>query len=137
MLVLQAGGLDFSIYFRDMDMPVHMQLRIHTMEMTCYRTMLHRRYTDHVANEDIRQLIMRHIGQHEDIMSTVRTYTLRWHGHVTRCNCLIKLPPKAQWKGKEGEATRKGIVKTTSKSGHMPHLRVTVGSKDHRGGNRS
>ena len=44
-----------------------LQLRIQAMMMRCHLTMLHIPYTDRVTSEEMRQIITRHIYQHEDI----------------------------------------------------------------------
>ena len=64
--------------------------RIQALGMRSYQNFLRISYTDYVTNEDVRKTISRNIGQHEDILTTVRRLKLRWYGHVTRSIGLVK-----------------------------------------------
>ena len=64
--------------------------RIQTMEMRCYRKILHISYKDHVTNEEVRAKIWQAIGLHEDLLPTVKRPKLQWYGHVSRSSGLAK-----------------------------------------------
>ena len=49
-----------------------------TIEMRCYRKILHISYTDHVTNEEVRAKIQQAIGPHEDLM-IVKRRKLQWY----------------------------------------------------------
>ena len=48
------------------------------------------RYTQHVTNEGVQQKINQAIGSHDDLLTTVKKWKLRWYGHVTRSSGLVK-----------------------------------------------
>ena len=67
-----------------------LQRRIQTMEMRCYRKILHILYKDHVTNEEVRSKIQQAIGPHEDLLTIVKRRKLQWYGHVSRSSGLAK-----------------------------------------------
>ena len=67
-----------------------LQNRIQTMEMRCYRKILHSSYKDRVTNEKVRAKIQQAIGPHEDLLAIVKRRKLRWYGHVSRSSGLAK-----------------------------------------------
>ena len=64
--------------------------RIQTMEMRCYRKILHISYKDHVTNEQVRAKIQLVIGSHEDLLTIVKGFKLQWYGHISRSLGLAK-----------------------------------------------
>ena len=67
-----------------------LQRRIQTMDMRCYRRILHISYEDHVTNEEVRAKIQQAIGLHEDLLTIVKRQKLKWYGHVSRSSGLAK-----------------------------------------------
>ena len=49
-----------------------LQRRIQTIEMRCYRKILHISYKDHVTNEEVRAKIQQAIGPYQDLLTTVK-----------------------------------------------------------------
>ena len=75
-----------------------LQRRIQTMEMRCYRKILHISYKDHVTNEEVRAKIQQAIRPHEDL-TIVKRRKLQWYGHVSRSSGLAKTILKGTVKG--------------------------------------
>ena len=72
--------------------------------------LVHPIFTDHVINEEVREIITGHIRQHKDIMSTVRMRKREWYGHFTRSNGRRKHPPRhtgKRWKRWRGRQKKK------------------------------
>ena len=67
-----------------------LQRRIQTMEMRCYRKILHISYKDHVTNGKVRAKIQQAIGPHEDLLTIVKRRKLQWYGYVSRSSGLAK-----------------------------------------------
>ena len=65
-----------------------LQRRIHAMEMTCCRKILHLSYKDHVTNEEVRAKIQWATGPHEDLLTIVKRRKLHWYGHFSRSSDL-------------------------------------------------
>ena len=66
------------------------QRRIHTLEMRCYRKILHIAYKDRVTNEEVRAKIQQASGPHEDLLTIVKRRKVQWYGHVSRSSGLAK-----------------------------------------------
>ena len=60
------------------------------MEMRCYRKILRISHKDHVTNKEVRAKIQQAIGQHEDLLTTVKRRKLQWYGHLSRSSGLAK-----------------------------------------------
>ena len=82
-----------------MDLTAELQRRIQTMEMRCYRKILHISYKDHVTNEEVRAKLQRAIGSHEDLQTIVKRHKLQWYGHVSRSSGLAKTVLQGTVKG--------------------------------------
>ena len=54
-----------------------LQRRIQTMEMRCYRKILHILYKGHVINKEVRAKIQQAIGPHEDVLTIVKRRKLQ------------------------------------------------------------
>ena len=67
-----------------------LQRRIQTMEMRCYRKILHISYKDHVTKEEVHAEIQQAIGPHEDLLTLVKRRKLQWYGHVSLSSGLAK-----------------------------------------------
>ena len=67
-----------------------LQRRIQAIKMRCYRKILHTLYKDHVTNEEVRAMIQRAIGPHEELLTIVKRRKLQWYGHVSRSAGLTK-----------------------------------------------
>ena len=50
------------------------------MEIRCYHKILHISYKDHVTNKKVCAKIQQAIGPHEDLLSIVKRYKLKWYG---------------------------------------------------------
>ena len=55
-----------------------------TVEMGCYRKILHISYKDHFANEEV------HAKVQQDLLTIVKRRKLQWYGHVFRSSGLAK-----------------------------------------------
>ena len=60
---------------------------------------------------------LKSIGQHVDLLTSVKRRKLKWYGHVTRSCGLPRLSYKEQFKEVDEEADKGNDRKTTSKSG--------------------
>ena len=67
-----------------------LQRRIQSMEMRCYRKILHISYKDHVTNKEVYAKIQQAIGPHEYLLMIVKICKLQWYGHVSRSSGLAK-----------------------------------------------
>ena len=78
-------------------MPLHfstltasLQTRIIVVEMRCFRRLLRISYKNHITNEEVRNRISEHIGQHEDLLTTIKKRIMKWYGHITKSDGLAK-----------------------------------------------
>ena len=76
--------------FESWTLTAELKRRIQTMEMRCYRKILHISYKDHVTNEQVRAKIQQAIGPHEDLLTIVKRIKMQWYGHVSRSSGLSK-----------------------------------------------
>ena len=53
-----------------------LQRRIRSTEMRCYRSLLGNTYTQHVTNDEVRQIITLAIGQHDDLLTLIKKQKL-------------------------------------------------------------
>ena len=58
--------------------------------MRCYCQIVHISYKDHVTNEEVRAKIQQAVGQHEELLTTVKRRKLKLYGHVSRASGLAK-----------------------------------------------
>ena len=81
-----------------------LQRKISAVEMRCFRRLLGISYKDHTTDEEVRNRVSQHIGQYEDLLTTVKKRKLKWYGHVTRAGGLAKtvLQGAVQGKRKRG-----------------------------------
>ena len=86
-----------------------LQRRIQAVEMRCTRRLLGISYTDHITNEEVRQIVMKHVKNYEDLLTKVKKRKLEWYGHVTRSNGLSKtiLQGTVQGKRRRGRQRKK------------------------------
>ena len=64
--------------------------RLQATEMRCFRRLLGISYKDHITNEEVINRIKQAIGPYEDPLTTIKRRKLKWFGHVTRGNGLVK-----------------------------------------------
>ena len=81
--------------------------RIQAFEMRCYRRLLNISYKDHVTNEEVRNRIQNAIGVHDDLLTMVKKWKLRWYGHTSRSSGMAKTILQGTVKG----ARRRGRQK--------------------------
>ena len=93
-----------------------LQRRIQTMEMGCYRKILHISYKDHVTNEEVRAKIQQANEPHGYLLTIVKRRNLQWYGHVSRSSGLAKTILQGTVK-EEDNADRGRGGKTTSGNG--------------------
>ena len=67
-----------------------LQRRIPTMEMRCYRKILHISLKDHVTNKEVHVKIQQATGPHEDLLTIIKRHKLQWYGHVSHSSGLAK-----------------------------------------------
>ena len=77
----------FLYFYESWTLTAELQRRIQTVDMRCYRKILHISCKGHVTNEEVRAKIQQAIGPHEDILTIVKT---KWCGHVFRSSGLAK-----------------------------------------------
>ena len=94
-----------------------LQRRIQTMEMRCYRKILHISYKNHVTNEEVCAKIQQAIGPHEDLLTIVKRRKLQWYGLFLIHHAWPKPSCKARWKREEDKADKGRGGKTTSVNG--------------------
>ena len=58
--------------------------RIQALEMRCYRRLPNISYKDHVTNEEVRNRIQNATGVHDDLLTMVKKWKLKWYGHISR-----------------------------------------------------
>ena len=75
--------------------------------MRCYRRLLNISYKDHVTNEEVRNRIQNAIGVHDDLLTMVKKWKLRWYGHISRSSGMAKTILQGTVKG----ARRRGRQK--------------------------
>ena len=73
--------------------------RIQALEMICYRRLLNISYKDHVMNEEVHNRIQNAIGVHDDLLTMVKKWKLRWYGHISRSSSMAKIILQATVKG--------------------------------------
>ena len=61
-----------------------------SLEMRCYRKILHISYKDHVTNEEVRTKTQQATGPHKGLLTIVKRHKLQWYGHVSRSSGLAK-----------------------------------------------
>ena len=84
-----------------------LQKRITAVEMRCFRRLLGISYKDHITNEEVRNRINQHIGQHDDLLTTIKKRKMKWYGHVTRADGLAKTILQGTVQGKRGRGRQK------------------------------
>ena len=77
------------------------------LEMRRYRRLLNISYKDHVMNEEVRNRIQNAIGMHDDLLTIVKKWELRWYGHISRSSGMAKTILQGTMKG----ARRRGRQK--------------------------
>ena len=78
---------------------VHLWNLQYSMEMRCYRKILHISYKDHVTNEEVHAKIQQAIGPPKDLLTIVKRRKLQWYGHVSRSSGLAKTILRGTVKG--------------------------------------
>ena len=81
--------------------------RIQALEMRCYRRLLNISYKDHVMNKEVRNRIQNAIGVHDDLLTMVKKWKLRWYGLISRSSGMAKTILQGTLKG----ARRRGRQK--------------------------
>jgi hypothetical protein len=61
-----------------------MERKIQAFEMKAYRRLLHIPYIEHITSAEVRDRVVRLIGQHDDILTMVKQSKFNWFGHVCR-----------------------------------------------------
>ena len=71
--------------------------------MRCYHKILCISYKDHANNEEACAKIQQAIGQHEDLLTTIKRPKLQWYGHVYCSSGLAKTILQGTVKGGRGQ----------------------------------
>ena len=89
-----------------------------SIEMRCYRKILHISYEDHVTNEEVRAKIQQAIGPQEDL-TIVKRRKLKWYGDICRSSGLVRtiLKGTVKWGRSETRQTEKRGGMATSENG--------------------
>ena len=91
LMLLRALVLTIFLYAcESWTLTADLQRRIKAVEMRCYRQLLGITYRDHITNEEIIGKVKQAMGQHEDLLTTIKRRKLKWYGHVTRSDGLAK-----------------------------------------------
>ena len=64
--------------------------RIQALEMRCYGRLLNISYKDQMTNEEVRNRIQNATGVHDDLLTMVKKWKLRWYGHISRPSGMAK-----------------------------------------------
>ena len=83
-----------------------MRSLVTSIEMRCYRKILHISYEDHVTNEEVRAKIQQAIGPQEDL-TIVKRRKLKWYGHISRSSGLAKTILQGTVKGGRRQGRQK------------------------------
>ena len=87
-----------------------LQRRIPTMEMRCYRKILHISLKDHVTNKEVHVKIQQATGPHEDLLTIIKRHKLQWYGHVSHSSGLAKNHlARHSERGKKTRQTKKEV----------------------------
>ena len=89
----------FLYVCESLTLTAELERRIQTMEMRCYRKILHISCKDQVTNEEVRAKIQQAIGPHEDLLTIVKRHKLQWYGHVSRSSGQAKTISQGAVKG--------------------------------------
>ena len=89
--------------------------RIQALEMRCYRTLLNISYKDHVTNEEVRNRIQNAIGVHDDLLTMVTKWKLRWCGLISRSSGMAKTFLQGTLKGARRRERQKKRSETNIK----------------------
>ena len=81
--------------------------RIQALEMRCCRRLLNISYKDHVTNKEVRNRIQNATGVHDDLLTMVKKWKLRWYAHISRSSGVAKTILQGTVKG----ARRRGRQK--------------------------
>ena len=84
-----------------------LQRRIQTMEMRCYRKILHISYKHHVTNEEVHTKIQQAIRPHEDLLTIVKRHKLQWYEHISCSSGLTKTLLQGTVKGERRQGRQK------------------------------
>ena len=71
-------------------MTADLERRIHALEMRCYGRLLGISYKDHISSKEVAHRIEKASGHCERLLPTVKRRRLKWFGHVTRGEGLVK-----------------------------------------------
>ena len=111
--------------------------RTQALEMRCYRRLLNISYKNYVMNEEVRSRIQNAIGVHDDILTMVKNWKLRWYGNISRSSGMAKtIFCRGQWHEQEGEEDRRRDGKITSKNGQEWSLEISWGQQTTRKGGK-
>ena len=83
-----------------------LQRRIQSIEMRCYRKILHISYKYHDTNEEVRTKIQQAIRPHEDL-TIVKRRKLKRYGHVSRSSGLAKTILQGTVKGERRQGRQR------------------------------
>ena len=61
-----------------------MEKRINAFEMNCMRRLFQVHYTSHTSNKQVREQMLKYIGEHDHLLTIVKCRQLTWFGHVIR-----------------------------------------------------
>ena len=87
-----------------------LERRIQATKIRCYHRLLGiSYYKDHITNAEVWNRVTNAVGPHEDLLTTVKRWKLKWYGHVTRSTGLAKaiLQGTVQGKRKRGRQRKK------------------------------
>ena len=79
---VRSGYLDFDSSSR--------KKRIKALEIRCYRRLLNISYKYHVTNEEVRSRIQHAIGVHDDLITMVKKWKLKWYCYISRSSATAK-----------------------------------------------
>ena len=80
----------FLYAFESWTLTAEIERRIQALERPCYRRLLNISYKNHVTNEEVCNRIKNANGVHDDLLTMVKKWKLRWYGHISRSSGMAK-----------------------------------------------
>ena len=77
----------------------YLEKRVASFEMRCLRQLLGIDYRQRISNDSARAMLTAKIGRHQELLEIVKTRKLKWFGHTTCSDGLVKTCLQATVRG--------------------------------------
>ena len=125
--------------------------RIEAFEMRCFRRLLWIIWRERITNEEVRNRIIKIIGQYEPLLEIAHRRKLQWFGHITRRPGTLahtimhgmvegrrgRGRPRGSWLNNIASWTRRTMVECVRKTGDRETWREIVNSSKCPNGQRA